>query len=148
MRTGLAIALSLLVTLAGCALEGPDEVTWLTFGGHRYRGAVIPLEVQAADLIKVGVAEDAADARFRGADLFALTGVNPTDIVLVRTPVGDEGPAFIVFVDRGPLFPALCRFTTAGPGRLRGRPGPGSFVGLWQTRSPGRDGADDRGQAR
>lgn len=62
----------------------------------------------------VGVAENAADARFRGADLFALTGVNPTDIVLVRTPTGDGGPAFIVFIAGGALFPALFRYTTAG----------------------------------
>ena len=126
MRTGLAIALILLVTLAGCALEGRDEVTWLTFGGQRYRGAVIPLEVQAADLIKVGVAEDAADARFRGADLFAPTGVNPADIVLVRTPPGDEGPAFIVFIARGALFPALCRYTTAGTVGCEDAQGPGA----------------------
>ena len=126
MRTGLAIALSLLVTLAGCALEGRDEVSWLTFGGQRYRGAVIPLERQAADLRTVGVAEDAADARFRGADLFALTGVNPTDIVLVGTPVGDEGPAFIVFIARGALFPALCRFTTAGTAGCEDTQGPGA----------------------
>ena len=110
----MAIAPALLVTLAGCALEGPDEVSWLTFGGQRYRGAVIPLEVQAADLIKVGVTEDAAGARFRGADLFALTDVNPADIVLVRAPTGDEGPALIVFTARGALFPALCRFSTSG----------------------------------
>ena len=75
MRTGLAIALSLLVTLAGCALEGRDEVSWLTFGGQRYRGAVIPLEVQAADLRTVGVAEDAADAvRFGSRDGFINSG--------------------------------------------------------------------------
>lgn len=124
MRTASAIALALLVTLAGCALEGPDEVSWLTFGGQRYRGAVIPLEVQVADLRTVGVAEDAADARFRGADLLALTGVNPTDIVLVRTPLGDEGPAFIVFIARGALFPALCRYTTAGTAGCEEAQGP------------------------
>lgn len=102
-----------------------DRAASLEFAGRRYYGAVVHQlnRIQPSDLTRIGVPERSNGLGPDQLEVFSLRGVDPTDIVIVRSS-GSEEPkvAYLVYFRAGlvpvatpppslfELVPSLCAY--------------------------------------
>jgi hypothetical protein len=101
-----------------------DSVASLEFAGRRYFGAVVhQITIQPSDLTRIGLPQRSNGLGPNQLEVFSLRGVDPTDIVIVRSS-GSEEPrvAYLVFIRDGvvpsstpppslfELVPSLCAY--------------------------------------
>lgn len=87
----------LALLLAGCGRIGSDVdvfvdgIEWIRFGGLEYSGgSANGYAVREVDLTEIGEVE-AVEADVQGPTVFALRGVAPTSVVIMRSPVAEGG---------------------------------------------------------
>ncbi len=114
----------LALLLAGCGRIGSDVdvfvdgIEWIRFGGLEYSGgSANGYAVREVDLTEIGEVE-AVEADVQGPTVFALRGVAPTSVVIMRSPVAEGG--YRIFFRNGLLsgpefsdvakIPGLCQY--------------------------------------
>jgi hypothetical protein len=112
-RLWIAVITTLLV--AGCSGWVADGVAHVTFEGREYN-AGIPngYRIEAMDLTPVGTAS-AAEAPVDGLVVFALEGVDPHEIAVMKAAAGEDAPYLMLFsgdraIRRPSEVPGLCRY--------------------------------------
>jgi hypothetical protein len=115
------------MVVAGCAspsacggLFGPGSCgSTIEFAGSRHTGmSAEDLEIEEADLDLIGTADSVTSA-VGGPEVYALEGVSPDNLVVMRTPEGSD-PAYIIYRP-GELeySAALCEYFRDPPAECR-----------------------------
>lgn len=115
----LRLVISAMLAFVTCACG--DATDTIVIADQRYSGAEIPLELAGVELIPMGTVVEAANAGRIGLPLFALPGVDPSQVVLARRDGASvELQPFIVYrsleLGDGNLFmlvPELCAYSTS-----------------------------------
>ena len=108
------VLLTWLVIVTACG----DQTDSIVINSQRYFGTSIPLEVIHDELTPLGFVGEAAHANRIGLEIYALPGIDPAQVVLVRRPPDSQLGEYIVYrggtAAEGNLFekvPALCEFS-------------------------------------
>ncbi|MBA2254250.1 MAG: hypothetical protein H0W07_03930 [Chloroflexi bacterium] len=99
-RAAVAIVLWIAAStvLGSCAGDG-HTVTSIRFAGTQYHARqTIAVNVPEASLREIGDASD-VNAPVTGRTVYALAGVDPADVVVMRGDPALSAGAFVVFVD-------------------------------------------------
>jgi hypothetical protein len=97
---GMLVAASL---LAGCTQVFSDPIPSIRFEGQRYFSIwTAAMQIDAADLVSVGTAEEVASGDVEGVAVLALAGVNRNDAVIMKTKPGTT-VSYLLFVREGVL---------------------------------------------
>ena len=109
------VAIAFTVSAVACEV---DSVTWVSFGGQRYGGAIIPLDVELDDLTIAGDVEDSNDPIFANGQVLALRGVDPRRVLMMPGRSSEEPDYFVFFSEAlgpGNVFnqvPELCAYAS------------------------------------